>query len=280
MDDRIKMCKISNNRFIPSDPAGCSHNRAPMYFMESVRSYKGFWGWSCNSYISYLLGFCPKTTTNLVLAGEDCRTTTRGMYFVKTRHEAPFSEGRANNNNRFRLYPNDFMIPAKRRDPLLEEIDQWGKLDGAFNNIQQFPTPLPQDPHDDWQYFGNMGPNQIRQDFANEPNSYYNPAEDSNEEDTIAHEGPYGIQVVDVLHKKQGASKRPNRVRTKSNNNGTDSKHLIQSLWEDFNTAESRSSVSYFPFRRQALNGRYGDNFYALPVLIQEIAESAGPIEN
>lgn len=274
----------NQNAFVLTDPAGCSHNRAPMYFMESIRSYKGFWGWSCSSYISYLLGFCPKVSTNLVIAGEDCRTSTRGMHFVKTRHEAPFALGRGDNSHKFRLYPNDFMVPSHRRDPLLEEIDQWGKLDGAFNNIQQFPTPVPQDPQDDWQYFGAAGPNQISHEFDNsQDNNYYDESQSpvGDDEDTVSpEEGPYGIRVLDVLHKKKAVHKRPHRVKTKSSN-ATEKPHLIQSLWEDFNTAESGPSVSYFPFRRQALNGRYGDNFYALPVLIQEIADNApATIEN
>lgn len=76
-----------------ADPIACSHHRAPDYFSESIRSFRGFWGWPCGSYISYLLGLCPHSP-DLVVAGEDCRQTTRGMFMINTRSRSPFAEGR------------------------------------------------------------------------------------------------------------------------------------------------------------------------------------------
>lgn len=64
-------------RTLPIDPFACSHHRAADYFTESIRSDLGFWGWPCNSYISYMLGLCPRTN-ELHLAGEDTRETSKG----------------------------------------------------------------------------------------------------------------------------------------------------------------------------------------------------------
>jgi Na+-transporting NADH:ubiquinone oxidoreductase subunit NqrB len=30
-----------------------------MYFAESVTSERGFWGWQCSGFMSFLLGLCP-----------------------------------------------------------------------------------------------------------------------------------------------------------------------------------------------------------------------------
>lgn len=245
-----------------------------MYYMESIRTRTGFYAWPCNNYVMYLLRMCPASTTNLYLAGEDIRRTTKGMYFLKTRSESPFAMGRSNGNNRFRVHPTDFMMPAKRRDPLLEEIDQWGKLDGSFNNIDHFPTPLPQDPLDDWDYFGADGPSQI----AQQNNYYYATGDrggDEEEEMETSSGGPFGVQVLDVLHRKQSTNshkdrrKRPPqkwRAKTRVANSTADDKHFIQRLWEDYNSAEvDRSAVPYWR-RRQAYNN--GDRqFFSQPIM-------------
>lgn len=229
-----------------------------MYYTESIRSPTGFYAWPCSSYISYLLRMCPAASSNLHEAGEHVRGDIRGMHFLKTRDQSPFALGRGG-SNRVRQHPNDLMLPPKRRDPLLEEIDQWGKLDGGFNNIDHYPTPLPQDPLDDWDYFGAEGPSQIAQQ-----NNYYYGSEN---EDTADADGPYGIQVLDVLHRKQPTSsdnrrrRRPTkkwRVKAKTTNASADDTHLIQKLWEDYNSAETeREEIPYWR-HRQAYRGGGG----------------------
>lgn len=47
----------------------CDHHRAPIYFSESIRSPKGFWGWSCTSMEDYDMGRCPAAGPG-VLAGD------------------------------------------------------------------------------------------------------------------------------------------------------------------------------------------------------------------
>lgn len=126
-----------------SDAFACSHHRSPDYYAESIRSYKGFWGWACSSYINYLLGLCPRTNY-LVIAGEDCAPNTRGMFLITTNGMAPFATGRwadaplgVTKNGL-----GDLTGPVKHSgDPLLQHLDQWGKLEGAFNNVQN-PNPM------------------------------------------------------------------------------------------------------------------------------------------
>lgn len=247
-----------------------------MYYMESIRTPVGFYGWPCGSYIMYLLRMCPPTTNNLFLAGEDIRSSTKGMHFLNTRPEAPFAMGRGGSSNRFRLQPTDFMTPAKRRDPLLEEIDQWGKLDGAFNNIEQFPTPLPQDPMDDWDYFGHEGPSQITQQ-----NNYYYGYRNGEEESAQGErDGPFGIQVLDVLHRKQAAGTKSsqsdnrkgpiNNWRGKAGGNST-GVHLIEKLWEDFNSQELTRSSSALPYWRHRQKNYYNaEEFLTQPMSVRD----------
>lgn len=63
------------------------------------------------------------------LAGEDCRPNTKGMYLITTNSASPFASGqwmmRTGTTKSSSLY---------RRDPFQEQIDEWGKLEGEFNN--------------------------------------------------------------------------------------------------------------------------------------------------
>lgn len=127
---------IYYSRFL--DAFACSHHRSPDYYAESIRSYKGFWGWACSSYINYLLGLCPRTNY-LVIAGEDCAPTTRGMFLITTNGVAPFATGRWTDEplGMSKNGLGDLTNPVKRLgDPLLQHLDQWGKLEGGFNNVQ------------------------------------------------------------------------------------------------------------------------------------------------
>jgi Lipase len=90
-----------------SDILSCSHHRCPNYFMESIQSTKGFYGWKCQSYFHYVLGLCPYNANDMLLAGENCAVTTRGMYLVKTNSEFPFAMGRADNDARRSRWSDD-----------------------------------------------------------------------------------------------------------------------------------------------------------------------------
>ncbi|XP_055918639.1 uncharacterized protein LOC129950742 [Eupeodes corollae] len=145
----------------------CSHQRAPAYFLESIRSTKGFWGWACSSYISYLLGFCPPTNY-LVEAGENANPMSNGLYLITTANSTPFALGKwtdypdKSNNAGYTISQK----PSTRHSPLMKEVDEWGKLEGHFNNIEHFPTPYSQDPNGEtWPYFGRSGTKEITKEL-------------------------------------------------------------------------------------------------------------------
>ncbi|XP_055594311.1 phospholipase A1 member A-like [Uranotaenia lowii] len=148
------------------NPMACSHHRAPDYFAESIRSLTGFWGWKCTSYIYYLLGLCPHNQYQVV-AGEDCTPGTEGMFMITTNSDAPFAIGRWTDTLQKKGVPlHKFGID---RDPFINDIDQWGKLDSNFNNIEHFPTPYSQDPNhandEDWPYFNHIGTNKLTKEY-------------------------------------------------------------------------------------------------------------------
>ncbi|XP_055541424.1 pancreatic lipase-related protein 2-like [Wyeomyia smithii] len=153
---------------IGQNPMACSHHRAPDYFAESIRSLSGFWGWKCNSYIYYLLGFCPHNNYQ-VMAGEDCIAGTEGMYMVTTNSDSPFAIGRWTDTVGLQKKDQVLNKFGLNRDPFISDIDQWGKLDSNFNNVEHFPTPYSQDPNnangEDWPYFNHIGTNKLTKDY-------------------------------------------------------------------------------------------------------------------
>ncbi|XP_032583719.1 phospholipase A1 member A [Drosophila sechellia] len=136
----------------------CSHQRAPAYFLESIRSPKGFWGWACSGYISYLLGMCPPTNF-LLEAGENIRPSTRGMFMIDTNDSSPFALGKWTDlptlgakQPQWRAPTQILKAPPNQGvDPLLHHIDQFGKLAANFNNLQMWPTE--HDPYEHWTSF-------------------------------------------------------------------------------------------------------------------------------
>lgn len=82
------------------DILSCSHHRCPNYFMESIQSSVGFYGWKCQSYFYYVLGLCPfnNDDKDLILTGEDCKLSSRGLFLVTTNSESPFAKGRFRDN--------------------------------------------------------------------------------------------------------------------------------------------------------------------------------------
>uniref|UniRef100_W8B6W0 Pancreatic lipase-related protein 2 n=1 Tax=Ceratitis capitata TaxID=7213 RepID=W8B6W0_CERCA len=157
-----------------TNPFGCSHQRAVEYFQESIRSRKGFWGWACSSYMSYLFGMCPPTNY-LLEAGEDIKTSTRGMFLAETNDTAPYALGKWTDLPTLGKQkpvttgsPITITLPPPTgfQDPLLRHIDQWNKLDTNFNHIEHQPTPYAQDPlGENWTYFSGVGTSDITGDI-------------------------------------------------------------------------------------------------------------------
>ncbi|XP_036329852.1 uncharacterized protein LOC118741994 [Rhagoletis pomonella] len=144
--------------------------------LPRITARKGFWGWACSSYISYLLGMCPPTNY-LLEAGEDIKPSTKGMFFVETNDTSPYALGKwtdlptlGKQKPSVTRAPITITLPppAGFQDPLLRQIDQWNKLDTSFNNIEQTPTPFSQDPNgENWTYFSGVGTRDITEDSEN-----------------------------------------------------------------------------------------------------------------
>lgn len=76
---------------------------------------------------------CPRSN-ELHLAGEDCRETSKGMFLVTTNNEAPYASGQ------WTIQPATKYPSNSRRDPFLEQIDEYGKLDSSFNFASSYHT--------------------------------------------------------------------------------------------------------------------------------------------
>lgn len=114
------------------DILSCSHHRCPNYFMESIQSSVGFYGWKCQSYFYYVLGFCPFNDKDLMLAGEDCKLSSRGLFLVDTNSESPFAKGR---------FPDNVGEPRTQR---LND-DESKSLLGNLKRIRKYLDKFPQD---------------------------------------------------------------------------------------------------------------------------------------
>ncbi|XP_068139964.1 pancreatic triacylglycerol lipase-like [Drosophila tropicalis] len=77
----------------PSDPSSCNHERAPIYYAESINSTKGFWGRRCSSWLIYLIGLCP-TQGSQAQMGYHVEKGIQGSYFLKTDSKSPYALGK------------------------------------------------------------------------------------------------------------------------------------------------------------------------------------------
>ncbi|XP_005186631.2 pancreatic lipase-related protein 2 [Musca domestica] len=131
----------------PLNPFPCFHHRALDYYLESIRTEKGFWGWPCSSYFAYVLGECPRTNY-LAEVGENMSNTTKGMFFVETNGDSPYAMGKWTesikpNNNSVDMNLNyesiieatdDMETSSSRVERLLISTNQWEKLNYHFND--------------------------------------------------------------------------------------------------------------------------------------------------
>lgn len=103
---------------------------------------------------------------------------------ITTNSDSPFAIGRWTDTTGLLKTNNQFGL---KRDPFISDIDKWGKLEGNFNNVEQFPTPYSQDPNgDDWPYFNHIGTNKLTKDYIKkileqEKDSYDDATEESAE---------------------------------------------------------------------------------------------------
>ena len=145
----------------PLKTISLSH-RAPAYYAESIRSILGFWGWKCQSYMYFLLGMCQPMKDQQSLAGEDCKSSSKGIYFLDTNPISPFAKGRISILTRDQNVQT-ISIPSTRNvDPFLKEIDTFGKLGGNFNNL-----PYSDDEDNDF-WFTNKGSEEVAHNYISQ----------------------------------------------------------------------------------------------------------------
>lgn len=68
----------------------CSHSRSFIFFIESLNSKDGFYGYKCNSWTHYLSGVCRE---NPVLMGAFTNHSARGVFYLETNKSPPFAMG-------------------------------------------------------------------------------------------------------------------------------------------------------------------------------------------
>ncbi|XP_030383958.1 pancreatic lipase-related protein 2-like [Scaptodrosophila lebanonensis] len=80
------------------NPFTCNHNRAPIYYAESIYSEKGFWGRQCIDGLVGLLDPCSEDTPE-ALMGYHVSRDARGDYFLRTASDDPYALGRDSGEN-------------------------------------------------------------------------------------------------------------------------------------------------------------------------------------
>lgn len=109
----------------------------------------------------------PTKTSFQAVAGEDCKTSSRGMFMIPTSANYPYAIGRL----------SDIITPAsetsppmssnliRSSDPFQKSIDSWGKLESNFNNMENYKDFLEEDVfEDDWNVYS-VRSNKITHDF-------------------------------------------------------------------------------------------------------------------
>lgn len=96
------------------------------------------------------------------VSGEDCRSSTQGIFFMNTNSAPPFAIGRLTDFTRTKVIKTISFGPVRDVDPFLKEIDTFGKLEGNFNNL---PYKTPSN-HDNDVFFQNKGSNKLAHNFV------------------------------------------------------------------------------------------------------------------
>lgn len=95
------------------------------------------------------------------LAGEDCRSSYSGLYFMNTNAASPYALGRISEMMQTKNLKTISFDPIRNVDPFLREIDTFGKIEGTFNNL-----PYQNTPSDDASYFVSEGSEEIAHNFV------------------------------------------------------------------------------------------------------------------
>ncbi|KAH8282651.1 hypothetical protein KR054_008976, partial [Drosophila jambulina] len=109
----------------PKSPGSCSHDRAPQFYAESIKSTKGFWGRQCAGWLAHLVNLCP-TSGEQQLMGYKVSLEAKGSYFLQTASSSPFALGKQEDVDnsqtlaQFRLISELNEIAAEYEPQLLE----------------------------------------------------------------------------------------------------------------------------------------------------------------
>jgi len=95
-------CKVTSPFYILPGPfsklfnAMCDHSRAPLFYIESVKSKCSWKAYPCSNYLFFKLGFCKKCNGECPSMGYAAdRTKKTGKHYLRTNKKAPFC-GRLN----------------------------------------------------------------------------------------------------------------------------------------------------------------------------------------
>jgi pancreatic lipase-related protein 2 len=103
---------------------------------------------------------CRPIKDDQAIAGEDCRSSAKGIYFITTNADAPFALGRITDLIQTKSINTISFSTVRNVDPFLKEIDDFGKLQGNFNNL-----PYPKSFDNDDNYFTNHGSDTITHNY-------------------------------------------------------------------------------------------------------------------
>lgn len=110
---------------------------------------------------------CKPSGLSQTIAGEDCRLTTKGMFFISTNPAKPYALGRiideATGSDQTKSAGIiSFSAPRINVDPLLRQIDVFGKLGGNFNNLPYSNV----DELDNFNFFSVRGSDELSHNFV------------------------------------------------------------------------------------------------------------------
>ncbi|KAL0880902.1 hypothetical protein ABMA27_002074 [Loxostege sticticalis] len=74
--------------------SSCDHARAPQYYAESINTQNGCYATRCQSWISYMIGWCELVHAEEMLFGEHVPYNSSGIYFFRTNSKSPYCRGR------------------------------------------------------------------------------------------------------------------------------------------------------------------------------------------
>lgn len=137
---------------------------------------------------------CPPTNY-LLEAGDNVRPSTRGMFLIDTNDSSPYALGKWTELPTLGVkYPRRpaqmLKLPPQSVDPLLQHIDQFGKLATNFNNLPS--THFGHDPYEHWTSFS-------------PPDQKENESDDSVEEQDRAD----SAELVDVADRQENQWVQP-----------------------------------------------------------------------